>query len=123
MGIDIYTKWKYMTKAEEKKQFTGFSAVSGQYGYLREAYHGEPYATRILLPEAFKKSEWVKIPAARLKSRLPSAMHAALVREKVIYKNKRATLKSPVVQAFAKFVAFIEKLEKAGKQPEIHASY
>jgi hypothetical protein len=40
MGIDIYAEWRGMTVAEQGAQCTGFSAVSGDAGYLREAYHG-----------------------------------------------------------------------------------
>ena len=54
MGIDIYARWKGQTEAEEQAQNTGFSAVHGHVGYLREAYHGEPYATRYLAAEAFE---------------------------------------------------------------------
>lgn len=57
MGIDIYMNWDGMTEDEKQAQYTGFSTTSGDVGYLREAYHGGPYATETLLPEAF---EWVQ---------------------------------------------------------------
>ncbi len=57
MGIDIYMNWDGMTEDEKHAQYTGFSTTSGDVGYLREAYHGGPYATETLLPEAF---EWVQ---------------------------------------------------------------
>ena len=57
MGIDIYMNWDGITDDEKKAQYTGFSTTSGDVGYLREAYHGGPYATETLLPEAF---EWVQ---------------------------------------------------------------
>src|SRR5438128_1651131 len=50
MGIDIYAYWDGMTDAEEAAQITGMSVVRGHVGYLREAYHGEPHATRVLVP-------------------------------------------------------------------------
>ena len=53
MGIDIYMHWKDQTEEEHKAQLTGFSVTSGDVGYLREAYHGSPYATKFLMPEAF----------------------------------------------------------------------
>lgn len=53
MGIDVYARWDGQTEAERQAQYTGFSIVSGDVGYLREAYHGEPYATRALFPECF----------------------------------------------------------------------
>src|SRR5579859_2358021 len=53
MGIDIYAKWDGMTEAEEDEQYRSLlSAEHGHLGYLREAYHGEPYATKVLVPEA-----------------------------------------------------------------------
>ena len=53
MGIDIYAEWGRHYGGGSHLQFTGFSIEHGHVGYLREAYHGEPYATRHLLPEAF----------------------------------------------------------------------
>jgi hypothetical protein len=53
MGIDVYAKWDGQTAAERDAQITGYSIVSGHVGYLREAYHGEPYATRVLFPECW----------------------------------------------------------------------
>jgi hypothetical protein len=43
----------------------GFSVEHGHLGYLREAYHGEPYATRVLVPESFETGR-AEIPAATL---------------------------------------------------------
>ena len=57
MGIDIYMNWDDITEDEKNAQITGFSTTSGHVGYLREAYHGGPYATETLVPEAF---EWVQ---------------------------------------------------------------
>ncbi len=57
MGIDIYAEWRGMTQEESNAQITGFDAAAGHVGYLREAYHGEPYATRVLVPEAFETGE------------------------------------------------------------------
>src|ERR1051326_1589275 len=51
MGIDIYAQWHGQTKEEETAQITGFSTVRGHVGYLRESYHGEPYATKHLCAE------------------------------------------------------------------------
>jgi hypothetical protein len=53
MGIDVYAKWDGQTDDERKAQITGFSIVHGHTGYLREAYHGEPYATKVLFPECW----------------------------------------------------------------------
>ena len=54
MGIDVYLKWDKMNDEDHKAQLgTGFQTDIGDTGYLREAYHGEPYATQMLVPEAF----------------------------------------------------------------------
>ena len=81
MGIDIYASWRGQSETEQAAQITGFSAEHGHVGYLREAYHGEPYATRVLLPEAFAaKGEPVAIPAALLNSPLTKSHSADCVR-------------------------------------------
>jgi len=81
MGIDVYAKWDEQTEAERQAQFTGFSIVSGDVGYLREAYHGEPYATRVLFPECFSDDVGeVAIPAITLRERLPEAINATTQR-------------------------------------------
>ena len=54
MGIDIYMEWDNMTEEDKHAQLTGFSIEHGHVGYLREAYHGNPYVTRFLLKEAFE---------------------------------------------------------------------
>ena len=59
MGIDIYMSWEEQTEEEEKAQFTGFevSERAGGAGYLREAYHGPPYATMFFVQEAFGETD------------------------------------------------------------------
>lgn len=72
MGIDIYMRWKDMNQDEEKEQYSsGMSITAGATGYLREAYHGGPYATKILCREAFDSENCeAQIPAAVLRERL-----------------------------------------------------
>ena len=53
-------------------------------GYLREAYHGEPYATQAFVPEAFEKGS-AHIPAERLKERLPEVLRLAEQREREVF--------------------------------------
>jgi len=78
MGIDVYLKWKNMDQDDEKQQITGFSVVQGRCGYLREAYHGGPYATRILCREAFEsETSEAQIPAAVLRERLTNVTEPA----------------------------------------------
>lgn len=84
MGIDIYAKWRGQTKEEKEAQYTGSSIVAGGVGYLREAYHGDPYVTKFLVQEAFE-SGTAQIPASTLKERLPKAVILAMIREKKIY--------------------------------------
>lgn len=71
MGIDIYLKWDGMTEEEQQQQYTGMSTTSGNVGYLREAYHGGPYATKILVREAFEaENAEAEISAEIMRERL-----------------------------------------------------
>jgi hypothetical protein len=122
MGIDIYLEWDGMTTKDHDAQVTGFRIDRGHVGYLREAYHGSPYVTKILLPEAFNDGDGpVEISASVLKERLLSALEAAEKRELEVYHSKKPNPK--VLKSFKDFVALVEKLEKAGKHPKVHASY
>lgn len=104
MGIDVYLKWDKQTDEDRMGQFTGFSVTSGHLGYLREAYHGGPYATTMLVREAFDdprphtcgESEaecepcgGVAIPVATLRERLPATVFTALVRDATLYSGGR----------------------------------
>ena len=78
MGIDVYLEWDDMTEEEKQAQCTGFSTVAGDVGYLREAYHGGPYATRIIAREAFEAEDCVaEISAAIMRERLGSVTEPA----------------------------------------------
>ncbi len=86
MGIDVYMAWSDMTEEEEKARYTGFSTHSGHVGYLREAYHGGPYATNVLLPECFQDgNNEHQYDGADLRARLPETVFAALYREAHVY--------------------------------------
>lgn len=125
MGIDIYMKWSGQSESERMSQMTGFSVVSGNLGYLREAYHGEPYATRLLVPEAFAADDCqAKIPAKTLRERLPAVIEAAVTREMTVYKTPFVTETHPTVAAFVEFVRLAEEKEKETGEPvTIYASY
>ncbi|MBI4289120.1 MAG: hypothetical protein HY671_11935, partial [Chloroflexi bacterium] len=126
MGIDIYAEWKGRTKEEEAAQLTGYSVKHGHVGYLRESYHGEPYATRHLVAEAFEDPECLaKIPAAVLRERLPETIRLAKKRLRVVYKRKgRIPDDDPVIQSFTDFVALCERKEQQTGEPvTILASY
>jgi hypothetical protein len=82
MGIDIYLEWDGMEKEEKSAQATGFSITSGDVGYLREAYHGGPYATRILVREAFEAEDCrAQIPAEIMRERLTHVTEPAMAGE------------------------------------------
>jgi len=126
MGIDIYLKWKEQSREDHEKQMTGFSTVAGNVGYLREAYHGGPYATRVLMPEAFADEvpdEGATIPNSVLVERLE--LTEATVRERyaAIYSEKDPAVVDPAVKAYHDFVALHGQKEKAGLEPTIYASY
>jgi hypothetical protein len=82
MGIDIYLEWDGMEEEEKSAQATGFSITSGDVGYLREAYHGGPYATRILVREAFEADDCrAQIPAEIMRERLTHVTEPAMTGE------------------------------------------
>jgi hypothetical protein len=121
MGIDIYLTWDGITPEEEKKQITGFSIQHGHVGYLREAYHGGPYATKVLVPEAFEDD--AEISADVLESRLPAALQAYTDRCWKIYKEV-VDENDPGVKSFRDFVALARTKEtQTGKPCRVHASY
>lgn len=124
MGIDIYAKWKGQTKAQKDKQYTGFSLVSGHVGYLREAYHGEPYATHVMFPECFKSDDGeARISYSILRSRLPKTLQAVEERCKSIYKTNDQDI-TRFKQSYIDFVNLCETMEIKKKEPcTIYASY
>lgn len=124
MGIDVYANWRGKTEAESKAQITGFSVMHGHVGYLREAYHGGPYATQILFPECWlSEGPEVSIPAAVLRERLPAALTAVAERERTVYGTTDPEQVEPVMKSFADFVELIERLEAEGLEPTVYASY
>jgi hypothetical protein len=123
MGIDIYAVWRGQTAEEEKAQVTGFSTVHGHVGYLREAYHGEPYATRHLCAEAFTTGE-ARMPAALLRERLPETLTLAERREREVYNETDEREIAAVLKSFTDFVALCEEKEdETGEPVTIVASY
>jgi hypothetical protein len=54
MGIDIYAHWRDQSNEAKAKQSEAWlSTGAGGAGYLREAYHGAPYATKYLCTDNF----------------------------------------------------------------------
>jgi len=124
MGIDIYLEWELMTDEDKEAQLCGFDITKGATGYLREAYHGEPYPSMILMPETFDRAmEPVHIPAATLRERLPAAIEAAIERERTIYDGEAVDEDTPCVASYREFVEKAERLEAAGQRPLIVNSH
>jgi hypothetical protein len=125
MGIDIYASWRGQTDEEKVAQVTGFDVTKGGVGYLREAYHGEPYVTRYLLAEAFESVDGsARIPAAVLRKRLPRALELAMRREMLVYDATTVSHDDPPVRSFIAFVELCERKERETGEPvEIIASY
>ena len=124
MGIDIYARWKNQTPKQVQAQFTGFSAVHGHVGYLREAYRGDPYATHYLFQEVFAKKGEAKIPAEVLRERLPRTLELVEIREKRLYKEVRKKQLDRIKKSFIDFVKLCEQKEKETKEScTIVASY
>jgi hypothetical protein len=131
MGIDIYLEWKDKTKDEADAQCTGFSTVDGDKGYLREAYHGGPYATHVLISEDWGEQPYDEndeskcgfvIPNTELVARLPKVVETSIKRNKNLYKATDEEAKE-YAMAFVEFVQLHKKLEDAGKEPRIYISY
>jgi hypothetical protein len=130
MGIDIYARWKGQTKEEERAQYTGFDVTAGKFGYLREAYHGEPYATKTFLKEAFEADHnTATIPAKKLVKRLPLAISEALKRQLDLYEADLddiddTIMSLEIIKSFVDFALLCAKKEKETEKPcEIFASY
>jgi len=97
--------------------------TAGRVGYLREAYHGEPYATQVLVPEAFETGEAL-IPASLLRERLPATLAAAEEREKTVYGETDPLEIQRVLDSFRNFVELCERKEAETREPcRITASY
>jgi len=123
MGIDIYAEWNGMSDAEKKAQITGFSVENGHVGYLREAYHGEPYATRVLVPESFETGR-AEIPAETLWERLGETLKTAEQRERDIYGATDINAIGRVLKSYVDFVELCARKEdETGAPCVIVASY
>jgi len=122
MGIDIYALWEDQLRDEQLLQENKWlSDLGGDVGYLREAYHGEPYATRHLLPEVFASDGTAHIPAQKLRDRLPKTLRLAEFRERHIYDAQPQEIE-PVLKSYIAFVALCEFVElKTGRPVQIIA--
>jgi hypothetical protein len=110
MGIDIYARWEGQAPEELSRQAEAWLAgQAGDVGYLREAYHGEPYATKYLVAEAFECAEGAAIPAAVLRERLPETLRLAEVRARTLY---GVTQIEATLESFRAFVELCERVER-----------
>jgi hypothetical protein len=116
--------WKGQTREEKEAQVTGFSITHGHVGYLHEAYHGSPYATKLLVPEAFNTETYAAdIPARVMRNRLPIVLAAAEERERVIYGGDDDGVKESQ-KAFIDFVELAELKEaETGTPVTVMASF
>ena len=112
-----------MTADEKNAQIVGLDPYAGHVGYLREAYHGEPYATHVLCPEAFEEGQ-ADIAASVLRERLPATLEAAEQREKLVYDETDPLEIRRTFNSYRNFVDLCERKEKeTGKPCTITASY
>ena len=123
MGIDIYAQWRNQTKEAKAKQTEAWLTTgAGGTGYLREAYHGEPYATKHLCAEAFEMGE-ARISAAVLRERLPHTLDLAEERDRKLYEATDEEIED-TKQSYREFVALCEEKEKETGEPVLFiASY
>jgi len=124
MGIDIHAHWLGQTASEKRKQRSMWlSAEAGATGYLREAYHGAPYATMHLCAEAFHARHAVVISAAVLRERLAKALEMVEERYHSVYHATPDVIRR-AQQSFRDFVALCEAKERETGDPvSIVASY
>ena len=128
IGIDVFMSWGSGPSFEGN----GERAFRGANGYLREAYHGGPYATVVLVPEAFgdprrvaqafdvpgfedaavgtDAAGYVSIPASVLRSRLPSALLTVAQRYRTVY-DEECGEGHPALREFVEFVELAERME------------
>lgn len=125
MGIDIYATWDGMTEKEKQAQYVGYDVTKGRVGYLREAYHGDIYATPILCKEAFESENGeAQILASVLEERLEETLRTAEERERITYGNKSVDRETPVIKSYIEFVRLCKDKEiLTGKPVTIIASY
>ena len=141
MGIDVYMNWgngpSYDGNDEE--------AFRGANGYLRESYHGGPYATVVLVPEAFGDplraaqafgmstveslalgtdvNGYSLIPAGVLRSRLAAALLTVAERYRAVY-HEECGEGHPALREFVEFVELAERMEAAlGRPVGVRASW
>lgn len=133
MGIDIYMRWPDMTEEDMTAQFCGYSTTNGHSGYLREAYHGGPYMTEVLVPESWDFEQYAKneegellgvpIDAQTLMERCGAAISVMKARYAEVYKHQLHDA-SPEIQSIRDFVELAARKQLEHGQPVlIYNSY
>src|SRR6202051_2491624 len=107
MRIEIYAEWDGMTGAERNAQAMSFDGIAG---YLQKSYHGEPYATRRLFPEAFMFGR-AEITAASVAKRLPEVLEIVETRERDAYDVDDPEAIDAVLKEYRDFVALCAQKE------------
>lgn len=122
MGIDIYAKWPDESDEERDAQDAAWlTNQGGKVGYLREAYHGEPYPSRYLVSEVFEGPTVAEIPAQVLRERLPETIRLAEIRARTVYDLTDPADIEDEVKQYREFVEFCEEREaQTGESPIIH---
>lgn len=116
MGIDIYARWRDQSETSIRDQAQAWHRFdAGAIGYLRESYHGAPYATRFLCSESFATGK-ARIPAAQLRARLPRAIALSEERLRNLYNASEAQV-AAVKRSFGEFVELCEEKERAAGEP------
>lgn len=113
MGVDIYLRHKGVEHTP-----WGSGASTGKDGYLREAHFGGPYASMILVPEAFAAEQFgVPIPAATLRARLPETLRIAEVRIRRVYGVTDPNDVDKLLQEYRDFVELCGQIEQETGKP------
>ena len=122
-GNRLYAQWKHQSNEARHAQSDAWSSISaGDRGYLREAYHGELYATRYLCAEAFATGA-ARISSAVLRDRLPRAVALAEERERKLYGGNKASVET-VKKSYRDFVQLCHDKElETGEPVQIIASF
>jgi hypothetical protein len=123
VGIDVFLQWPGQEKEQTADDaFQMHSTTDGHVGYLREAYHGEPYATKILVREAFESENCIAdIPAAVMRERLtkPTAAAGRTDGERLAYVlQKCGPLKPDDLENLDEFLAKKNIVQVIGDMPE-----
>ncbi|MDP9237931.1 MAG: hypothetical protein M3P30_11150 [Chloroflexota bacterium] len=128
MGIDVFMSWGTGPSFDGNFE----ESFRGANGYLREAYHGGPYATVVLVPEAFgdplraaqafgmarvesaavgtDADGYALIPAGVLRSRLAATLLTVADRYRTVY-DEECGEGHPALREFVEFVELAERMQ------------